>query len=98
MAGEGAPDDEGVHLVRLLVRKHRLGVREEAGDLVLEQDAVVADDRGCERDRFAGGTRGLHIGEGGVLVSVRVGPERRIGHERGHVSLRDPAGARRFPS
>ena len=53
LAGQRLADDERVHLVRALVREHRLEVVDVPDDRVLERDAVRAEDRarGAARPR-----------------------------------------------
>src|SRR4051812_16111424 len=52
-AGDRAPDDQRVHLARALVGVQRLGVVPEPRDLVLEQDAVAAEQLAGAGDRRA---------------------------------------------
>ncbi len=40
---DGLAHDEGVHLLRVLIQVKRLGIGEEAGDLMVEQNAVGAE-------------------------------------------------------
>src|SRR3954451_21282392 len=44
MTGDGLADDQILHLIRTFVRVERLGIGEEARDIVVGDDAVAAED------------------------------------------------------
>ena len=53
-AGDGAADDQGVDLAGAFVGVDGLGVGDEAADVVLQQDAVAAEEIiGYTRERLA---------------------------------------------
>src|SRR6202166_5338320 len=62
--GDGFTDNQGVHFPRALVRVQRLCVGKEAGNLVVEQNAIATKDFTRPRHGLAHshGTKGLRKG------------------------------------
>src|SRR5205809_2997024 len=67
-AGYGFPDDELLHLERAFVGVERLGVREEARHVVVEEDAVAAEQLPRPRHHLARADGGERLGERSMLV------------------------------
>src|SRR5437870_2946547 len=67
-AGYGFPDDELLHLERALVGVERLGIREEPRHVVVEEDAVAAEQLPRPRDDLARADGGECLRERRVLV------------------------------
>src|SRR5712691_10783276 len=61
-AGDGAPDDQGVDLAGALVGVDRLGVGHEPAHMVLQQDAVPAQQLAGPADRFPHPDRAERLG------------------------------------
>ncbi len=71
LAGQGLADDERVHLVRALVREHRLEVVHVPDDRVLERDAVRAEDRARAAGDLDRAADVAHLPEAHVLGAER---------------------------
>src|SRR5476649_2224356 len=67
-AGDGLADDERVHLARALVGIQRLGVGDEAADMVFQQDAVGAEQLARPAHRLAHAHRADALGQRRVFV------------------------------
>src|SRR5581483_7924673 len=67
LAGERLADDEGVHLVRALVRQYRLEVVHVADHRVLERDPVAAEDRPRRACHLERSTDVAHLAHAHVL-------------------------------
>ena len=67
-AGDGLADDQRVHLARALVGVDRLGVGHEAPDMVLEQDAVAAEQLARIADGLAAFDRAERLRQRRMLV------------------------------
>src|SRR5882762_9992890 len=68
-AGDGLADDQILHLIGAFVGVERLGVREEAGDVVVGDDAVAAQQLAAPRDGLARSSRAERLGERRVMVA-----------------------------
>src|SRR6266699_2813036 len=67
-AGYGAADDQGVDLAGALVGVDRLGVRDEPADLLLQQDAVPAEQFAGVADALPHPHRAERLGQRRMLV------------------------------
>src|SRR5262245_16519945 len=67
-AGDGAADDQGVDLARALVGVDRLGVGDEPADLLLQQDAVPAEQLAGVADALPHPHRAEGLGQRRMLV------------------------------
>src|SRR4029450_8417454 len=72
-AADGTADDQGVHLPGALVGVDRLGVGHEAAHVVLEQDAVAAEQLPGPADRLAHAHGAERLGQRGVFVAGQPG-------------------------
>ncbi len=69
-AGDGPADDQGIDLAGALVGVDRLGIGHEAADLVLQQDAVAAEQLAGVTDGFPHPHRAERLGQRRVLVAA----------------------------
>src|SRR3954454_5045796 len=72
-AGCRAPDDERLHLARALVGVQRLGVGEEPDDVVVEHDAVAAEQLARPGDGLPAAGGHVALGQRGLVVAQLVG-------------------------
>ena len=62
-AGDGLADDQVLHLIRAFVGVERLGIGEEARDVVVGDDAVAAQQLAAPCDSLAAFGRAERLGE-----------------------------------
>src|ERR1700686_4074239 len=68
VTGDGLADDQILHLIGAFVGVQRLGIGEEAREIVVGDDAVAAQDLAAPRDRLARFRRAKRLRQRRMMV------------------------------